>query len=60
MKKDYILNNVQQIKNILYEIKKEEDTCNEGAMTDKIFKEIIELLINIEKERLMQIVFWEE
>lgn len=55
--KDYILNLCLQIKLLLYEVMEEEHSCNEGSLSMH-YEEILELLLCIEKERLMHLAFW--
>lgn len=56
--KDLILNYVEQIKYLLYEIHEEECSSNEGSLTYDKYTKLMELLINIEKERLLSLSFW--
>lgn len=53
---DLILNLCLQIKIMLLEVMEEENNFNEGSLSMH-YKNIIELLINIETERLLQLSY---
>lgn len=60
MRKNIIINLAEQIKLYLIEIKEEEDSCNEGALTCEKYNIIMELLNQIITETLLIQNFWEE
>lgn len=55
--KDLILNLCLQIKLLLNEVMNEENFCNEGSLSMH-YDKILDLLICIEKERLLYLSFW--
>lgn len=56
-KKDLILNLCEQIKILLYDVKIQEIKKNEPCLL-KNYKAIIDLVIQIETERLLYLSFW--